>query len=75
MTYAEGWELEPDNKEGLEGKVPGDVVEDDTEGEGFEKVEEAKDHPVGEPLDIIMGRGRFDGLEGEVSGQPPTHEV
>lgn len=74
-TYAEGWELEPDNEEGLEGEVPRDIVEDDTESEGFEEVEEAKDYPVGEPLYIIMGRGRFDGLEGEVSGQTPTHEV
>lgn len=75
MTYAEGWELEPDNEEGLEGKVPGDIVEDDTEGEGFEEVEKAKDYPVGEPLDVIVGRWCFDGLEGEVRGQTPTHEV
>jgi len=75
LCAAEGWELEPDDEEGLEGKVPGDIVEDDTEGEGFEEVEEAKDYPVGEPLDVIVGRWRFDGLEGEVGGQTPTHEV
>jgi hypothetical protein len=74
-TYAEGWELEPDDEERLEGKVPRDIVEDDTEGEGFEEVEEAKDYPVGEPLYVIVRRWRFDGLEREVSGQTPTHEV
>jgi hypothetical protein len=60
--------LEPDDEDGLEGEVPRDIVEDDTEGEGFEEVEETKDDPVGEPLYVIMRRGRFDGLEGEVSG-------
>jgi len=67
-TYAEGWELEPDNKERLEGEVPRNIVEDDTEGEGFEEVEEAKYDPVGEPLYVVMGRGRFNGLERQVGG-------
>jgi len=68
LCAAEGWELEPDDKEGLESKVPRDIVEDDTEGEGFEEVEEAKDDPVGEPLYVVMGRGRFNGLERQVGG-------
>lgn len=67
-TYAEGWELEPDYKERLEGEVPRDVVEDDTEREGFEEVEEAKDDPVGEPLYVIMGGRGFNGFEREVGG-------
>jgi len=32
-AYSEGRELEPEDEEGLEGKVPGEVIEDDTEGE------------------------------------------
>lgn len=63
ITYTEGRELEPDNESRLEGEVPGDVVEDDAEGEGFHEVEEAEHDPVGEPLDIIVRRGRLDGLE------------
>ena len=47
--------MEPDDKEGLEGEVPRDIIEDDTEGERFKEVEKAKDDPVGEPLYVIMG--------------------
>ena len=60
--------MEPDDKEGLEGKVPRDIVEDDTEGEGFEEVEETKYDPVGEPLYVIMMRWGFNGFEREVGG-------
>ena len=31
-TYSEGGELEPENEEGLEGVVPWEVVEENTEG-------------------------------------------
>lgn len=55
LRTAEGWELKPNNEKGLEGEVPRDIVKNDTKGEGFKEVEESKDYPVGEPLDIIMG--------------------
>lgn len=35
LCAAEGWELEPDNEEGLEGKVPWDIVENEAKGEGL----------------------------------------
>lgn len=34
--------LEPDDEDGLEDKVKGQIVEDETEGEAFQKVEKAK---------------------------------
>jgi len=57
LSATEGRELEPDDQDRLEGKVPRDVVEEHAKGEAFQKVEEAKDNPVGEPLNIVMGRG------------------
>ena len=40
-TYAESRELEPDDEGGLEGEVPGDIVEDQAQSKALEEVEEA----------------------------------
>ena len=53
-TYTGDRELEPEDEDGLEDEVPWDVVEDEAEGEGLEEVEEAKDDPVGQPLDVVI---------------------
>ena len=75
ITYSEGRELEPENEEGLEGEVPWKVIEDDTEAERLDKVEEAKDDPVSQPLNIILRSRCLEGLEGQVGGECPTEEV
>ena len=74
-TYAEGGELQPEDENGLEGEIPGEVVEDNAEREALEEVEETKDDPVGEPLDVVMGRGRLDSLEREVGRKTPSDEI
>ena len=53
--------MEPEDEESLEGKVPGEVIKDDAEGEALDEVEEAKDNPVSEPLDVIAVSGRLKG--------------
>jgi hypothetical protein len=74
-THAEGRELQPQDEDGLEGKIPGEVIEDGAESEALKEVEKAKDDPVGEPLDVILGRGRLDGFEGEIRGEGPADEI
>ena len=74
-THAEGRELEPEDEDGLEGEVPGEVVQHDAERERLREVEEAEDDPVGEPLDVVGVTGRLDGLDGEVGGEDPAEEV
>lgn len=74
-TYTECRELQPQDEASLDRKVPWDVVEHKTEGEALEEVEEAKDDPVGEPLDVIVVAGGFYSLDGEVGGQEPAEEV
>ena len=48
-TYAEGRELEPDDENGLEGEIPGEVVQHCAKGETLHKVEETKDDPISQP--------------------------
>lgn len=67
-------EHEPDDGKGLDGVVPGNVVEDDA-GEGLEEGEHAENDPVGEPLDVILGLGALESLEREVGGDEETDEV
>jgi hypothetical protein len=74
-TYAESRELKPYNEHGFHCKVPREVIQHHSEGETLNKVEKAKDNPVGEPLDVIMGRGRLDSLEGEVGREEPADKV
>ncbi len=74
-THAELGELEPEDEDALEGEVPGEVVEDDAEGEGLEEVEEAEDDPVSKPLDVVGVTRRLEGLDGEEGGERPADEV
>lgn len=74
-TYAEGRELEPEDEQALEGEIPGEVVEHNTEGEALEEVEEPEDNPVRQPLDVVLVTGRLECLDGEVRGEGPTDEV
>ena len=67
--------MQPEDEEGLEREVPGEVVEDDAEGEGLEEVEEAEDDPVGEPLDVVGGTRGLEGLDGEVGGEGPADKI
>jgi len=75
LSTADAGELEPDDEGRFESEIPRDIVENKAEGEAFEEIEKAEDNPVSEPLDVIMGRRRFDGFEREVGGKTPTHEV
>lgn len=75
FTYTEGGELEPEDEETLEGKVPGEIVENDAEGEAFQEVEETKDDPISKPLDVILVAGRLYCFNGKESGKDPTDEV
>lgn len=74
-THAELRELEPEDEDALEGKVPGEVIEHDAEGEALEEVEEAKDDPVCEPLDIVLVTGALEGLDGEEGREGPADKV
>lgn len=74
-TYAEGRELEPENEQALEGEIPGEVIEHNAEGEALEEVEEPKDDPVRQPLNVVLVTGRLECLDGEVRGEGPADEV
>ena len=75
ITCLGSGELEPEDKEGLEGIVEGEIVKDHSQGEGFKEIEEAENNPVGEPLDIIIVTGRLESLEREISWEEPSNEV
>lgn len=67
--------MEPDDEDGLEGEVPGEVVQDYTEREALSEVEEPEDDPICEPLDIILVSGGLEGFEREERGKSPANEV
>lgn len=75
FTHAEGRQLQPNNENCLEGVIPGDIVENKTDGETFKEVEEAEYDPVGQPLDVVMRRRGFEGLEGEIGRKTPANEI
>jgi len=54
LGTSESRELEPNNEQRLESEIPRDVIKDNTKGEGLKEVEEAKDNPISEPLDIVV---------------------
>lgn len=54
LGTSESRKLEPDNEQRLECEIPGDVIEDNTKSEGLQEIEEAKDNPISEPLNIIV---------------------
>jgi len=58
---------EPDKDCELEHVVEGDEVEDEA-GELVDHVEQAKDHPVGEPLLVVSLTVRFEGMEAHEHG-------
>jgi hypothetical protein len=74
-THASGRELEPENEDGLEGIVEGEIVEDDADGKRLDKVEKAEDHPVRQPLDVVLMPGRLECAEAEVGWESPADEV
>ncbi len=74
-THAGSWELEPENENGLEGVVEGEVVEKDAEGKRLDEIEEAKDDPVRQPLDVVILARGLEGTEAEVGGKSPADEV
>jgi len=66
--------LEPEDECGLDREVIGEVMEDESEGDALEEREESEDHPVREPLGIILSSRSLESLEGEVGGEePPDH--
>jgi hypothetical protein len=74
-TYAELREVEVHDEDGLDGEVPGDIVEDEAESKALGQVEETKDDPVGKVLDVIGVSGGLDRAEGEVGGEEEADEV
>jgi hypothetical protein len=74
-THASSGELEPENENGLEGIVEGEVVEDHADGKGLDEIEEAKDDPVRQPLDVITLFRGLEGAEAKVGGKSPADEV
>jgi len=75
LRAAEAGELEPDDEDGLEREVPGEVVQDGAESNALEEVEETEDDPVCEPLDVILVAGGLEGLERQDGGNGPTDDV
>lgn len=67
--------LHPKNESGLEGEVPGEVVKDDAESSAFGEVEETKDSPICQPLEIICMIGRLKCLEGQEGREGPSEKV
>lgn len=75
MTYSESRQLKPEDENCLEGKVPGQIVQHQTEHSAFQEVEKSKDNPVSEPLDVVLMTGCLKGLERKISGDTPPDEV
>ena len=62
-THLEGRKLKPEDEEGLESEIPRQVIQDETESKGLQEVEETKDNPIGQPLNIILNTWAFEGFE------------
>jgi hypothetical protein len=75
LGTAELREVEVHDEDGLDGEVPGDIVEDEAESKALGQVEETKDDPVGKVLDVIGVSGGLDRAEGEVGGEEEADEV
>jgi hypothetical protein len=75
LSAAEAGELEPDDEDGLEGEVPGEVVQNYTEQEALSEVEEPKYDPICEPLDVILVSGGLERLKREECRESPSNEV
>jgi hypothetical protein len=68
-------ELEPEDKESLEGIVEGEIVKNHSQGEGFKEVEETEHNPVREPLDVVLVTRSLNSLEREISWEEPSNKV
>lgn len=65
---------QPYDGQRLEGVVPGDIVQHDID-ERLEEREHAKDDPVSEPLNVILGRRALQRLEREVGRDKEANQV
>jgi len=74
LCAAESGQLEPDDEDRLEGKIPREVVKDNTKRDAFREVEKAKDDPVCEPLDVILVSGGLERLERKEGWNCPSNE-
>lgn len=74
-TYLEGRKLKPDNKDGLEGKVKGEIVQNQPQSKTFEESEETKHNPVRQPLHVILMLRGLERLEGEVGREAPSNKI
>jgi len=74
-THTSSGELEPENENGLESIVEGEVVEDHADGKRLDEVEETKDDPIRQPLDIVFVARRLECAEAKVGGKSPADEV
>jgi len=75
LCAAESGELEPDDEDGLEGKVPREVVKHQTECNALGEIEEPKDDPVCKPLYVILVSGGLKRLEGKECWNSPSNEA
>lgn len=67
-------EVEPEKEGTLQQPVEGEVVGDGIT-EKLDHVEESKDHPVGQPLSVIVLGDGFDGADGNVGWVQEADEV
>lgn len=68
------WEHEPDDNECLDGVVEWEPVENDVD-KGLDEGEEAEDHPVRQPLHIILWLWGLQSPQGEVCWSSKANEV
>jgi len=47
--------LQPNDEDGLESIIPGNIIQNEANGEALKEVEKTEDSPVGQPLDVVMG--------------------
>lgn len=57
--------VQPNKERNLEVKVHGDKIRDESKGL-FDNGKGGKDHPVGQPLNVILGIWRIESLKGHV---------
>lgn len=67
--------LEPEDKNSLGGKIPGEVIQNRAECNAFGEVECAEHDPIGEPLNVVCMARRLERLEGEISRKAPANEI
>jgi len=75
LSAAEHRKLKPQDENRLECKIPGEIVKNHPKRNALSEVEETKDHPVREPLNVILVTRGFQGFEREISGEGPSDKV